>query len=293
MIITKNTYNSLLLFTAIFMVSCTETIDLSLNTTARKLVVDAVISNKPNVQVVKLSWSGSYFSTNELPPVSGATVTIQEGQKIFTLRESTKNPGYYYILPEDFVPEPGKTYNLIIADLDLDENGEPEIYTSTTTMPQTVKIDFIDLKYQYFNDDWEIWQVLVYYQDPPAIQNNYMFRISQNENSFTKRPSDIRISNDKFFDGNYVNGLWVQSIDAREEYRQLEEGDIITLDLGSITKEYYEFLEAIKMDEQGSDPLFNGPPSNVTGNISNGALGFFTALSSSTAEVVYNPAKHD
>lgn len=273
---------------------CTEPIDLSLKTNSKRLVVDAIISNDPYVQVVRLSWSVPYFSTTSSPPVSGATVTIQEEQSVYLLRESTEHPGYYFILPEVFLPQPGKTYTLRIEGVqNLDDDVESTVYTATTIMPEVVPVDSLTLRYQYFNKDWVIWQVLAFYQDPPDETNYYMFRISQNNNRVTSRPSDIRVSSDKYFNGNYVNGLWVQSIDAREGHRVLNEGDLITLEVASITKEFYKFLEAIKMDEQGSDPLFSGPPANMPGNISNGALGFFTAIHTSTATIIYDPSKHD
>jgi hypothetical protein len=76
-----------------------------------------------------------------------------------------------------------------------------------------------------------------------------------------------------------VEKLWVQSIDARAASRNLLPGDIISLELAAITPEFYRFLDAIKKDEQGTDPLFSGPPANIIGNINNGALGMFTFIS--------------
>lgn len=275
------------------LVGCTESINLDLKTEKRQLVVDGVLSNEPFVQVIRLSWSVPYFTTTESPPVSGANVTVNDGDNTFRFRESTEHPGYYYILPDAFLPIPGKTYTLKIQNPDLVNDELVETYTAISKMPEIVDVDSIDLKYQYFNKDWEIWQVLVYFQDPPKEENNYMFRISQNGNRVTSRPSDIRISNDKFFDGNYVNGLWIQSIDAAENRRQIKEGDLITLELASINKEFYEFMDAVKKDQLGSDPIFSGPPANMPGNISNGALGFFTTIATSSAGVVYDPSRHD
>jgi hypothetical protein len=35
----------------------------------------------------------------------------------------------------------------------------------------------------------------------------------------------------------------------------------------------------------GSNPLFSGPPANVKGNISNGAIGFFAAYTTSRSRI--------
>ena len=278
--------------TALF-TGCTETIDLSLKTNPRQMVVDGLLTNENTVQVVRLSWSVPYFSTTPSPAISGARVSITESDTVYYLRESTEHDGYYYIMPDVLLPAPGKTYKLTIDQLDLDGNGINEQYTATTTMPEVVKVDSTNLDYQYFNSDWEIWQVLAFFKDPPVRKNNYMFRISRNGNRVTNRPSDIRIANDKLFNGKYVDGLWVQSIDARADHRQLEAGDLITLEMAAIPDDFYNFMEAVKMNEMGNDPLFSGSPANIPGNISNGAIGIFTAVAISKAHVIYNPELHD
>ena len=282
-----------LIFEVGLLSSCTETIDLSLKTNPRQLVVDAILTNEPTVQIVRLSWSAPYFSTDPSTPVLGARLSITEGETIYYLRESIKHEGLYYIMPDVLLPSPGKTYKLTIDQLDLDDDGVSEQYTATTTMPEIVTVDSTNLRYQYFNSDWEIWQVLAYFQDPPDEKNHYMFRISRNDSRLTNLPSDIRVANDKLFSGWYVDGLWVQSIDARPDHRQLEAGDLITLEMAAIPDDFYNFMEAVKMNEMGTDPLFSGPPANIPGNISNGALGVFTAVAVSKAHVIYDPARHD
>lgn len=277
----------------LFSGSCTETIDLELKTNAKRMVVDGILSNEQQVKIVRLSISVPYFTETESPPVTGAKVSITEGENVFNLIEYKDHKGYYYISSGDFMPKPGKSYTLKVENIDINSDGIFETYTATSEMPQVVIADSIDLKYQYFNKDWEIYQVLLYFQDPPATKNNYMYRLRLNHNRVTSKPSDIRISNDKFFDGNYVKGGWAQSIDAREKSKLIEKGDIITLELASITQDFYEFMDAVKKNEQGNDPLFSGPPANTPGNISNGALGFFTVVATSTTSVIYDPDKHD
>jgi hypothetical protein len=50
-------------------------------------------------------------------------------------------------------------------------------------------------------------------------------------------------------------------------------------ELDGITKEYFEFLIEAQAEISPKTPLFSGPSSNVKSNISNDALGFFTAYS--------------
>jgi hypothetical protein len=289
--------NIIVIFILIFGLSiisgCTEPIELDLTTQPTRLVVDGVISNHTSIKVIRLSRSQPYFSTTESTPVSGAYISVSDGNKSFKFSESNEHPGYYFVYSNVFSPVPGKTYSLIIQNVDIDKNGISEIYTAVSEMPNVVPLDSVDLKYQYFDKDWEIWQVRAYFQDPQHIENQYMFRISINDNIETSRPSDLRISDDKFFKDNYVKALWVQSIDARETSRNLEIGSKITLEMASINQDFFNFLDAVKKDEQGENPLFSGPPANAPGNISNGAIGIFTTIATSTTSVNYNPAIHD
>ena len=63
--------------------------------------------------------------------------------------------------------------------------------------------------------------------------------------------------------------------------------------MAGITKEYYKFLEALKTEAGYHNPLFDGPPANVIGNISNGALGFFAAQSlARTSAIIPSSKKH-
>ena len=272
---------------------CTEPIDLNLSTEASRLVVDGVISDQTSAKVIRLSQSASYFSTTKSTIVSGAYVTINDSVRSYRLDESNEHPGYYFAYSNVFSPVPGKTYTLKIERVDIDKDGVFETYTAVSEMPNTVTIDSIDLKYQYFNSDWQIWQVRAYFQDPKNVKNRYLYRILMNGDMMTSRPSDIRISDDKFFKDNYVKGMWVQSIDAREKSRQLVTGTQITLEMASINQDFFNFLDAVKKNEQGENPLFSGPPANAPGNISNGALGIFTTIATSTASVIYDPSLHD
>jgi hypothetical protein len=55
--------------------------------------------------------------------------------------------------------------------------------------------------------------------------------------------------------------------------------------MSGITKEYYDFLYQAQM-AGFNIPFFTGPPANVKGNITHGAVGFFAAYSNSRASKV-------
>ncbi|MBN1339930.1 MAG: DUF4249 family protein, partial [Bacteroidales bacterium] len=89
--------------------------------------------------------------------------------------------------------------------------------------------------------------------------------------------------------GNYTNGVAVYYLfpDNGPDEEVLP-GDTITLKMSSITKEYYRFIfELQDQTFEYRNPLFSGPPANITTNISNGGCGFFAAYSVSYASTVY------
>jgi hypothetical protein len=62
-------------------------------------------------------------------------------------------------------------------------------------------------------------------------------------------------------------------------------GDVLTVELQTLSKEYYLFLQEAKIEKNQHFPLFSGPRGNVTGNISGGALGIFGSYASSRKSV--------
>jgi hypothetical protein len=91
------------------------------------------------------------------------------------------------------------------------------------------------------------------------------------------------VSDDKFFNGNYLFGASVAFLNQGDEREKLESGDEITVELDCIDKGYATFLRDAQSELWGSNPLFSGPPANVKGNISNNAIGFFSAYTISRA----------
>ena len=78
----------LLLISAI-LVSCTEDIDVELDTTYARLVVDGSVSADTNRYVIDLTTTSGYFSNIPAPRVVNATVEISDGENTFPLTVSS------------------------------------------------------------------------------------------------------------------------------------------------------------------------------------------------------------
>ncbi|ASB49550.1 DUF4249 domain-containing protein [Alkalitalea saponilacus] len=272
-----------------FLWGCTEVIDLELKTAPERLVVDAIITNEDELQIVFLSKSMAYFNENEPEPVTGAQVSIGYKDLMIELRESIEHPGYYFTEPYNLNLQPGTTYTLHIT-TNAEKGDHPEYYTASSTMPNNISLDSIQMQ---LHEILDVWQVLAWFQDSPNLSNYYMFRLKKNDYLFTSRPKDWTVTNNTFFRGKYVNGLWVQSISADPARNIMNEGDKIILAMNSITEEFYNFIVALQRENTISSPLFGGPPANTPGNISNGAFGIFTTMMVDTLSLYYDPLLHD
>ena len=261
---------------------CTEYIDLELETSSRRLVVDGMITDERKMQYLRLTQSVPFLSDTVSPPVSGANVYITNGYGVEILRESNEMPGFY-LTENDFTAPPENYYELTVSGVDIDEDGETETYRAVSYMPEVEKPDSINLVY---DETWEIWKVLLYGSDNLETEDYYLFRLMINGTLISDNISEYNVASDRFFEDGRADGVWVQSINANRDAEPLQEGDVVSLQMCGITEAYFDFLEGVQREGRGQYPLFSGPPANAPGNISNDALGFFAAFSVSSVNFV-------
>jgi hypothetical protein len=151
-------------------------------------------------------------------------------------------------------------------------------------MSRQVNLDSIALHFQPDWSDSGFYEIRGYLQDPSTAEY-YRFLISRNGTMLTDTLSEWGITDDLFFNGQYVRGATIAFLDQGETDERLLPGDEVTVELNSISSDYSEFLRGAQTESFGSIPLFSGPPANVKGNISNGAIGFFAAYTTSRARV--------
>ncbi len=261
---------------AITIASCTEKMDINLGTTYTRLVVSGHVTPLQGEQYIKLTKTADYFANEPPPPVTGATVTVDDGTFTTPFTEDTINKGYYRA-PDGFLGISGITYQL---NIDLSEPivGETH-FSATEKMPQL--IDNIDSIIVEKNPNFKKWMVRLYALDPPAT-NFYMFNGLRNGKIITDSVSRVRVSDDRLYNGNYTNGTVVLVLNEDE----LSPGDIFTLELSNITEEYANFILDLQAEIRPHDPMFSGPPANVSTNITNGAVGFFAAYPSAFSSTV-------
>ncbi len=263
----------------LFNFACTEKIDIDLDETYTRLVVEGTFTNETKAHEIHLSLSTSYYYSQQPPAVSNATVSISDGSVTYPLTEDPTRPGYYLTAP-DVKGEPGKTYTLSI---ELAEAiNEKTSYSAVSRMEDVGVLDSIEVRYM---ERWEMFEIGCYAWDPPTT-NFYMFKIYKNGVLATDSINEVIVTDDRFFNGNYTNGVGVGYLSENDPTEVISTGDTITMEINGITEEYYKFIMAVQIETGYKNPLFSGPPANIKGNISNGAIGYFAACAVNYASTI-------
>ena len=262
----------------IFLVyGCTEKIDIKLDSTYIRLIVDARITTDTTKQTVILTKTASYYDNSAPIPVTGAVITIDDGTNTISFAENPLNPGVYET-PNNVYGVVGKIYNLTIKNVDVQNTGIKQVYNATTTIYPPVKLDSVQAVYNIKRDNYRLY---TFFKDPPE-KNYYVFDVYKNGVLQTDSLNEVRFFNDALINGNYIYGLpigrFVNPSDSLGDFGK--KYSLLTVELRSVSEDYYNFLVGVQAAMAPQIPLFSGPPANVKGNINNGAFGFFLGYSS-------------
>jgi len=254
------------------LVSCEEVIDLDLGNAAPRIVVEGTITSDAGPYYVRINQSVDYGELNEFPPVSGAAVNIKDQDGNIELLEEVEE-GLYVI--RELKGKHGKRY-----EMDVSYNGEN--YQAATTMPDTA-VPIQSLEYVFEEETLFIdegYYVTAYFPDPEGEVNYYRLKMFVNEEPYyfdqdgtPVKDDNFWLINDKFFNGKVMDFEFPQTLKA---------GDKVDVELHQVDKATYDYYRTL-VDLMG----FGGvAPANPLSNWSNGALGYFGALSISYASIV-------
>lgn len=259
-------------------VGCTERMNIELPSGSKKLVVEAYLFPGDSASWVRLTESANYFSNEPPRGVSHALVQLDDGEGSEWYFENTgMDSSKYFLSPEAFVPKVGKQYHLDIQ-LDSAVGGQSHFESDAKLPPLRIKIDSIAIQYA---PDIEKWMVRLYALDSLG-SDFYLFNSRVNGQWITDSIQRKVARADVYFDGRYLSGAIVQVLNKDE----LKIGDQYELIVSEISEAYYHYISGLQLETETRNPIFSGPPANVEGNISGGALGFFTAFSSTSTRVV-------
>ncbi|MFY7812033.1 MAG: DUF4249 family protein, partial [Flavobacterium sp.] len=163
----KKIYKILVLFITISIVSCEDVVDIPLETSAPKLVIDANInwekSTTGNNQEIKLSLTTGFYESTQ-PPASGAIVSLTNSNNVNFIFTEVAQTGVYKCT--NFQPVINEVYTLKV-------NYKGENYTATDKLYATpVVVNTVQELISGISED--IYRVTFYYQDNPNEVNYYL-----------------------------------------------------------------------------------------------------------------------
>ena len=250
----------LILFSTLLFTSCEDVIDVDLDSSSERLVIDAEILWKKQTdgtqQEIKLSRLTNYYETETIK-VSDAQVLIKNSAGESFIFQESEEEGTYKCT--DFLPQLLETYTLEIV---VDE----ELYTATETLIPVPEINRIEQDDEggFLGDEIE---VSFFYNDPVDETNFYLTDI---RTTFLPLP-EYNLTDDDFYNGNEIEDSFSDE--------DLEVGDDIRITFRGISASFYNYMNLILETTSGNP--FSTPPANIRGNIinqtqtENYALGYF------------------
>lgn len=255
--------NLFFIILSLFLVTaCEKEIDLDLENQAGKIVIEANVTDQTGPYIVRITKSVAVTQNNVYPVVTGAEVVLSDNTGQTETLHYVSNGEYQ---TSNFTAVSGRTYTLKVK-------AEGQQYIAQSTMPEAVP--FTDLKQDSFVFGGETtYTLLPVFTDPIALGNRYLFNFKINNKS--KKTFEV-------FSDNVNNGLPNQRPlflpnDEGDEADKVKVvvGDTIYVEMQCIDNNiftYYSALLQITGDNGGGVT-----PSNPPSNISNGALGYFSA----------------
>ena len=255
---------------------CTERIDIELDSSYTRCVIYGEITTDTTQHKVIVTRTADYFGENAPVGISGAEVTISDGENVFELTEDVNNPGYY-LTQSNVYGVPGRTYTLNVSNVDLLGDGDLRSFQATSELRQVAKPDSINVLYR---QEWEGWIIQAFASDPGETEDFYMFHTYINGVLQSDSLTNINYTDDQFFNGSQTNGVVIDYIAGEDG---IAINDTVTVAFCGITQDYYVYLIEAQVSARPSNPLFSGAPANPESNLSNDAIGYFTAYSAERA----------
>jgi hypothetical protein len=249
--------------TAMILFSCTEEIEWNLRYQEEDLiVVEGKITNE--IRSHEVSLTRPVYEMNGIPePVTGATVEINDGREVRPLREDPARPGVYLTEP-GFAAVVNRGYQLRIG------YGQRRITGVAFVKPVT---PFQRMNPYRVQADPPLYEVYIADSDEPAIVRM--------ELDWSHLPGYDTLPSS----GNHavIYHYTLGSVDVNRfflpdrEHVRFPPGTIVFREKESIAPGYEEYLRGILSETDWRGGIFDVLPGNARTNLSEGAIGYFTA----------------
>ncbi|AZB32221.1 DUF4249 domain-containing protein [Chryseobacterium bernardetii] len=240
--------------------SCQKEIDLDLADQSGNIVIEGNVTDVQGPYTVKITKSVGFAQPNQYPAVTGAQVILSDntGQT-----ETLQYTGSGEYITSTFQGIPGRTYTLKVL-------AEGKQYNAQSTMPQAVELEGL-AQDSFKIGDKTTYTLLPIFTDPAELGNRYLFSFTINDLS----KKYISVLSDNLNNGQPNQwSLGLPNDDNKGRDHEVVPGDVIHVEMQSIDTNIFTYYSALL---QISDGYGSVTPANPPSNISNGALGYFSA----------------
>ena len=267
----------------LFFSSCTAPFDIKTADSEPVIVIYSCLSEDTVHQTVRVTLSSPYFELEPNKPVSNAIITIQSSDdQFFELIETDEKGLYQTITP--MAAAAGVTYHLTVS-ADPEQDGILTNYEAKATMQSPFLIDSVNIEEMHIMG-YKHFFLNLYAQEEEG-PDYYCARVIINDSLQGLKLSRYAAFSDLSIDGKYLEGITIflledyenEQVDDNPANIFVRPGDKVTFCISLIEKGYHDFILQCQSEQRGENPFFGGPASNITTNISNGGIGYFTAFS--------------
>jgi Domain of unknown function (DUF4249) len=255
-----------LLLSMLLVTACKKVIDIDLKSATAQIVIEGNITDAPGAYAVLISKTVNFSANNTYPPVTDAYVTITDSTSHITDTLTQVDPGVY--VTGQIMGFSNHTYYLNVYE------GN-KVYSASSTMPIRVDLDSISFAENIgFNNKEEI-NAIVNFPDPAGITNYYSFTESVNNRLIP----NIFVFEDRLSDGRYIE------YPLYNDSSYLNPGDTLQLTMNCVDENTYNYFNTL-INVTGGNNFQAVTPANPVTNLSNGALGYFSAHTTQRASIL-------
>ena len=252
------------IFIFLIFISCEKEVPWTFEPNGNHIVVDGILTNMKKSHIIKIF--KSVTKLNEMPePVSGAFVTIYNGDTVHILTELPEKSGIYRT-NINYRAVLNKTYRLQIL-------YEGERYAATARMVPVIPFNKLSYKYNSNNNN-------MYYID--SVANSFSSRESAMYEIFIDWSHLPAYANVPFSEKRAVVYYYtLRNIDVSQVFAPEKEtvyfpaGARILERKFSLAPQHAEYIRSMLSETEWRGGFFDVTQANVRTNITNGGLGFF------------------
>ncbi len=250
--------------------SCEKIIDLPLNESEQKVVIEASVSNILEDSYILLSKTAKLYGKDIFEKVNNGTVTITDNNDVKTVFTEDGTGVGRYTNPT-FVVSPNNSYLLQVT-------VDGKTYSAESTTQSFTGLNFLFSIKQMnpgFNpndaDKDSVNIVVMGYSDKVNETNYYRFNLYTNG----EFDNQLNLNDDKITNG--------QDIDS-PLFKTFESKDTVLLEFVNMDKANYTYF--LSLANTLDDGPFSATPANPITNLDNGALGYFGAYIKDTISLI-------